>query len=124
MNPTLEKIRRAAIPVAWGALLAIMAATLLPIDVRPHVPGLGPNTERFLAYFTTGALLSLAYPRQRWLLLAGIVAFAIGLEWLQTLEATRHGAAHDALVKCAGAVIGAALPGAFEQMSRRPRQPA
>jgi len=124
LNPTLEKIRRTAIPIAWGALLAIMAATLLPVEARPHIPGLGPNAERFLAYFATAALLSLAYPRQRWLVLAGIVAFAIGLEWLQTLEATRHGGARDALVKCAGAIIGAALSSALDQMTRRPRQPA
>lgn len=124
MNPTLEKIRLAAILIGWGAVLAIMAATLLPIEARPHIPGFSPDAERFLAYFATGALLSLAYPRQRWLVLAGIVAFAIGLEWLQTLEATRHGVSRDALVKCAGAAIGAALSGALDQKARRPRQPA
>ena len=124
MNPTLEKIRLAAILIGWGTLLAIMAATLLPIEARPHIPGFGPNAERFLAYLALAALLSFAHPRQRWLVLAGIIAFAIGLEWLQTLEATRHGVSRDALVKCAGAIIGAALSGALDQMTRRPRQPA
>ena len=124
MSLTLDKMRAAAILIGWAALLAIMAATLLPIEARPHIPGLSPNAERFLAYFAAGALLSLAYPRQRWLVLAGIVAFALGLEWLQTLEQTRHGVARDAVVKCAGAIIGAALSGMLDYKARRSRRPA
>lgn len=124
MSLSLDKMRAAAILIGWGALLAIMAATLLPIDVRPHIPGLGPNAERFFAYLALAALLSFAYPRPRWLALGGIVALALGLEWLQTLETTRHGVPGDAVVKCAGAAFGAALSGALDQIGRRPRRPA
>ncbi len=124
MNLPLEKLRLVAAVIGWGALLAIVAATLLPIEARPHAAEIGANGERFLAYFAAGALLSFAHPRQRWLVLGGIVAFAIGLEWLQTWEETRHGRPHDALVKCAGAIIGGALPGLFDHMIRRSRRPA
>lgn len=123
MNAPLEKMRLAAIVIGWAALLLIMVATLSPIDARPHIPELGANGERFLAYFAAGALLSFAYPRQRWLVLGGIVALALGLEWLQTWEATRHGLPRDALVKCAGAVLGGTLAGLLELMLRR-RGPA
>ena len=123
MNRIVEKLRLAAILIGWAALVVILFATLSPIDERPHIAELGANGERFLAYFLSGALLTFAYPRQRWLVLGGIVALAMGLEWLQTWEATRHGMPRDALVKCAGAVTGGALTALFDLMMRR-RYPA
>lgn len=124
MNPPLEKLRLAAIVIGWAALVVIMLATLSPIDERPHIPGFSPNAERFLSYFAAGALLSFAYPRKRWLVLGGIVALAGGLEWLQTLESSRHGVPVDALVKCGGALLGGALAGLLDRMAVRLRGPA
>ncbi|MGO4174267.1 VanZ family protein [Bosea sp. TAF32] len=119
MNASLDKLRRAAVLIGWTALLVIIVSTLSPIDARPHLLNLGPDVERFLAYLAAGALLTFAYPRQRWLVLPGLVALAAGLEWLQTLEMTRHGLPHDALVKIMGAVIGSAMASSFEYMLRR-----
>lgn len=119
MNASLDKLRRAAIVIGWTALLVIIVSTLSPIDARPHLMNLGADAERFLAYLASGALLTFAYPRQRWLVLPGLVALAAGLEWLQTLEMTRHGLPHDALVKIMGALIGSAMASSFEYMLRR-----
>ena len=121
---SLEKLRRLAVFAGWAALLAILFSTLSPIDARPHIPLLGADVERFLAYFAAGATFAFAYPRQRWLVLAGIVALAAGLEWLQTLEATRHGLPHDAMVKMSGATLGSVLAAAFDAMAQRLRKPA
>lgn len=119
MNLTLEKLRRFAIIIGWVALAVIVGSTLSPIGARPHIPLFGADIERFLAFLAAGALLTFAYPRRRWLVLSAIVALAAGLEWLQTLEATRHGMPHDALVKIAGALAGAGLSRSFEGLFRR-----
>ena len=124
MNLSLEKLRRLAVLLGWAVLLVIIVATLVPIEGRPHVPMLGANAERFLSYFAAGAMLSFAYPRGRWLVLACIVGFAIGLEWLQTWEATRHGMPRDAMVKIAGAVLGGCSSAWFDLMIQRFRKPA
>ncbi len=121
---SLDKLRRLAVLAGWAALVAILLSTLSPIDARPHIPLLGADIERFLAYAAAGATLSFAYPRQRWLVLAGIVALAIGLEWLQTLEETRHGRPHDAVVKIVGATLGSVASSAFDTMTLRLRKPA
>lgn len=119
MNLSLDKLRRCAVAIGWVALLVIIGSTLSPIDARPHLPGFGADAERFLAYLAAGALLTFAYPRMRWWVLFGIIAMAAGLEWLQTLERSRHGMPHDALVKIAGAIAGAALAGVVERITRR-----
>lgn len=124
MTISLDKLRRFAAIAGWAALLTILFSTLSPISDRPHIPFLGADAERFLAFFAAGATFAFAYPRQRWLLLAGIVALAIGLEWLQTLEETRHGMPHDAMVKIAGATLGSILAAAFDTMAERLRKPA
>ena len=76
------------------------------------------------SYFAAGAALAFAYPRRRWLVLAGIIAFAIGLEWLQTWEATRHGLPRDAMVKIAGAALGSGFSVWFDLVMQRLRKPA
>lgn len=121
---SLDKLRRLAVIAGWAALFVIMFSTLSPIEERPHIPLLGADIERFLAYFVAGATLSFAYPRQRWFVLAGIVALAMGLEWLQTLEATRHGMPHDAIVKIVGASGGSIAAAALDTMAQRLRKPA
>lgn len=121
MSLSLDKLRRFAVFIGWAALLVTIGSTLSPIDVRPRVPDMSPDAERFLAYLVASSLLTFAYPRRRWLVLPGIVLLAVGLEWLQTLEASRHGLPQDALVKIAGAVAGAVLAGAFEYLNRRLR---
>jgi VanZ family protein len=121
---SLDRLRSLAGLAGWAALLTIMFSTLSPIEARPHLPLFSADVERFLAYCAAGATFSFAYPRRRWLVLAGIVGLAIGLEWLQTLEETRHGLPHDAIVKIAGAAFGSIAAAAFDAMMLRLRKPA
>ncbi len=100
----------------------ILFSTLSPIDIRPHIPEVGADFERFAAYLAAGGMLAFAYPRQRWAVLAGIVILALGLEWMQTWEATRHGRSHDAMIKIVGALAGGALASSFDYLVRRFRR--
>ncbi|MBS3848537.1 VanZ family protein [Devosia sp. BSSL-BM10] len=90
---------------AWTVLLAIAAATLSPIGLRPHLP-MGVDIERVLAFFVVGLLFALAYPRHIWFAALVVLLGAFGLELLQELRADRHGRVHDALIKSAGASMG------------------
>ncbi|WP_336814280.1 VanZ family protein [Bosea sp. MMO-172] len=121
---SLDTFRRLAGLAGWAALLTILFSTLSPIEARPHIPLFGADAERFLAYCAAAATFSFAYPRRRWLVLGGIVSLAIGLEWLQTLEKTRHGLPHDAMVKVAGAALGSIAAAALDAMALRLRKPA
>lgn len=121
---SLDKFRHLAGLAGCAAVLVILFSTLSPIEARPHIPLFGADVERFLAYGAAGATFSFAYPRQRWLVLAGIVALAIGLEWLQTLEESRHGLPHDAIVKIAGAALGSIAAATLDAMALRLRKPA
>uniref|UniRef100_A0A9E7ZW80 VanZ family protein n=1 Tax=Bosea sp. NBC_00436 TaxID=2969620 RepID=A0A9E7ZW80_9HYPH len=116
---SLDKLRHAALVLGWAAVAVIIFATLSPLELRPHVPGFRPDGERFLAYLAATALLMLAYPQRRLVVLGAIIAIALGLEWLQTLEATRHGRPHDAIVKVIGAMIGAGFALLCERILRR-----
>lgn len=120
----IDHLRRLAVFLGWGAIGLIIASTLSPIDLRPHLPGMGPDGERFLAFVAAGALLSFAYPARRWLVLTAIVIAGMGLEWVQTLEATRHGRPHDAAIKVVGALLGTGMALAFDWTVERLRRAA
>ena len=91
--------------LAWIALIAIAAATLSPIGLRPRLP-VSVDLERGVAFLLVGLLFALAYPRRIWLAIAVVIIGAFGLEWLQALRPDRHGRIDDALIKAFGAVIG------------------
>jgi VanZ family protein len=99
MTRTLFKV------LAWAALIAITAATLSPIGLRPRLP-VPVDLERSAAFLSLGLLFALAYPRRIWLALAIVLIGAFGLEWLQELRPDRHGRFDDALIKSLGAMIG------------------
>lgn len=122
MTDSFDQLRRFATVLGWGALLVILFATLSPLDLRPHIPELGADIERFLAYLAAGGLLAFAYPRQRWFVLGGMVVFALGLEWAQTWEATRHGRPHDVVVKVLGTLSGGGLAVSLDYLGRRLRR--
>jgi hypothetical protein len=106
MIPLAHVVRRGAALVGWGALLAAVCATLVPIASRPHIPDMGPDIERLAAFVVLGSAFSIAYPTRRVQVLGAIVAVAITLEVAQILSPSRHGRPHDALVKVAGGLIG------------------
>lgn len=92
---------------AWLLLGLCIAATVVPIGLRPHAM-LPPNADRALAFAAVGALFALAYPRQ-WLAIAiFLVGGAFAIESTQYLSPSRHPSFSDALVKSAGALVGIA----------------
>jgi VanZ family protein len=91
--------------LAWLALIAILAVTVGPIQLRP-VTGEPVDLERFFAFFIVGALFALAYPK-RWLaVLVLVVGSAALFELLQRIAPGRHGEIADFFIKAAGGFIG------------------
>lgn len=99
MTTTLFKI------LAWSALLAVAAATLSSIEMRPRL-AMPVDLERLAAFAIIGLLFALAYPRRIWIAVAIVAVGIFSLEWLQHVRPDRHGRAEDALVKAAGALAG------------------
>jgi len=110
-------IRTLARIAAWLLAGFIAFATLSPIGMRPESGG-PPSIERIAAYLLLGLGFCVGYPRRRWLVALGVVAFAAGLEAAQTLIPTRDGRLADALQKGLGALCGAALSVGFERLVR------
>jgi VanZ family protein len=104
--PPRTLLHHALKAAAWAALAGIVAMTLGPVGVRPHVWLGHPDLDRFLAYFALSFIFAWAYPEQR-LKVAGLVVLgAVGLEAFQLLTPDRHGHLSDLGIKLAGAVIG------------------
>ncbi|MEE7464141.1 hypothetical protein MFUR16E_24515 [Methylobacterium fujisawaense] len=91
---------------AWILVALIAAVTLVPIGLRPVVTA-NPGYERVAAYALAGLLMTVAYPRHWFWILAGSVVLAGGLEAGQTLTGTRHGRFDDFLIKAAAGLVGA-----------------
>lgn len=94
--------------LAWAILLAILAATISPIDDRPHVAS-GPALERIGAFVLLGLLFCLGYRRSWPLALIVVLVAAGGFEALQMLTPDRHDRLADALVKAAGGIGGVGI---------------
>lgn len=89
----------------WCFLAAILFMTVSPIGLRPHTI-VTPDVDRAAAFFLSGAIFAIAYPR-RWISLAlFIIAAAFAIEALQFLSPSRHARFNDAEFKAAGAVAG------------------
>jgi hypothetical protein len=95
------------IAVAGLGVLAVVFATLCPIELRPRLGP--PDLERFGAFFGLGLTASLAASRRPMLILAAVMLLAFGLEGAQLLIPGRDGRFADACVKAAGGVLGAHL---------------
>lgn len=98
--------RRLAAVAAWLSLILIAFATLSPIDVRPHVAGVG--FEHIAAFAITGVLFALAYPRHSLIVAMLVLGSAVVLELSQLLTPDRHARFSDLLIKLAGGSIGIA----------------
>jgi hypothetical protein len=91
--------------LATLGLMAIIFATLCPIELRPHLGS--PVEERFGAYFVLGMLATMAVPRQQTAVSLSLVAIAFALEAAQRLVPTRDAAVPDAVIKAFGGMLGA-----------------
>ena len=92
---------------AWLAALAIVVLSVVPGTMRPHVMG-NDYCEHFAAYFITGSLLAIGYPRPTQLMASGI-ALALcagGLELVQVWIPGRTASVADFAIGTLGACLG------------------
>ncbi len=97
---------------------AIAAATLCPIELRPHLGP--PNGERFVAFLVLGALMDAARPGRSPSTAAVVILLACALEAAQLLVPGRDARIFDAVVKACGGCIGVFLAAALRRVARRP----
>ena len=90
---------------AWLAILFILAVTVSPIELRPG-DLISTNIDRALAFFGTGLLFALAYPRRARTVTLALVAAAYLIEAFQLIQPTRHPELIDATIKAGGALLG------------------
>ncbi|MDK1383825.1 VanZ family protein [Sinorhizobium sp. 8-89] len=107
--------KRIASLLAWLLFAVIAYSTLSPIGMRPHI-GTWAHVERFGAFGLLGLLFAGAYPARLPLVVAIVLATAVGFELLQMLSMDRHARWEDFAVKLAGGGCGVAA-GRF--MARR-----
>jgi hypothetical protein len=94
--------------IAWLLLGLCIAATVVPIGLRPHM-ALPADADRALAFAVLGMAFGLAYPR-RWLTVClFLVLAAFSIESLQFLSPSRHPGLPDAIIKAVGALFGVAV---------------
>ena len=108
MRPNAPSFQTVLIVLAWLVLIGLAAATLVPLELRPH-SSLSPQVERFLAFALAGLCLALAYPRRPILIIVAIVVTAFGLEAAQYLAISRHPGVPDLFAKLAGGAAGLIL---------------
>ena len=90
---------------AWLLLVAVVAVTLVPADLRPTTP-LPLKVERALAFAILAFVFTAAYPRRWTLVLTLICVGAVVLELAQYLVPTRDPSVVDGFVKVLGAIAG------------------
>jgi hypothetical protein len=100
-----NKIRNVCAVAAWSLTLALVYATLCPIDLRPQ-SGFPAGWERLGAFALTGVLFGFAYPHYYLRTTFFMAVFIAALEFAQNFTHTRHGAVLDFVVKAFGAAMG------------------
>jgi VanZ family protein len=101
----------------WCALLMIIFLSVVPGNLRPHVIA-DKHIEHFAAYFITGCLSALAYPRPRQLFLSCplLSACAAILELVQLEIPGRTSSITDFTVSTCGACLGPLLTFILKQV--------
>jgi hypothetical protein len=98
-----QKILRLA---AWGAVVAIGALTLVPIEWRPQTGAPG-HLEQAAAYVVAATLFSLGYRRRSLIVIMALfLIYAASLEIAQHYVPSRHASVSDWIAKSFGALIG------------------
>ncbi|MEO5806769.1 VanZ family protein [Devosia sp.] len=92
----------------WLLLVAIIGATLSPIQLRPRTPE-PAQVERFLAYALLGLNFAVTFPKHWLFTLIGLPVLALALELGQLLTPDRHWGMADLIAKASGGVVGLAL---------------
>lgn len=103
----MKKLVMLARAAAWLAVLTIIALSVVPGSMRPHVLR-NDYAEHFVAYFITGSLFAIGYQRPMHLLSSGVLlAICAGsLEFVQLWIPGRTAGAGDFEISAIGAGVG------------------
>jgi VanZ family protein len=108
--------------VAWLLLVAIIAVTLVPADLRPTTP-LPLKVERALVFAILAFAFTFAYAKHWLFVLALICVGAVVLELAQYLVPTRDPSVVDAIVKVVGAIAGTVAARVMDPCLSKLRKP-
>ena len=117
---SLSLVQSFARLTGWLFVLALVALSVIPGDLRPHTP-LPGYSEHFAMYLGGCALLAVGYERR---IAGSVIALgfglgAVGLEIAQMLLPDRHPSLFDVLASTGGAFLGAGLARVFVLLWRR-----
>ena len=103
----MKKVMMRARVGAWLAVLSIIVLSVVPGDLRPQVLA-NDHQEHFLAYFISGSLLAVGYPRWIQVLGSGVllVLCTASLEFVQLWIPGRDASIGDLKASAIGAWIG------------------
>jgi VanZ family protein len=94
--------------LAWILVIGLIGISVVPAPLRPNT-GVWHDVEHFCAFLLVGVVWYLAYAHHLMLWLGSAVAFAAGIELIQTAAPGRHARlsdlAFDALGGCVGILI-------------------
>jgi VanZ like family len=91
-----------------GAVVAIGALSLVPIEWRPHIGAPG-QIEHLAAYVVAATVVSLSYPRRSLIIIVALFFYAACLEIAQLYAPGRHPAVSDWIAGSFGALIGVVI---------------
>ena len=114
--------------IALLSMLVVAGFILIPYEMLDFIPAtvgpLGPLPQvdfapiaRFGAFLVIGVLLTIAFPRSRWIILVVLIMSIAALEVVQSLSPGRHGRFDDFVLKAAGTIMGAALVGVGRRLA-------
>ena len=90
----------------WLCCAAVLALALLPPVSVPIIPSTGwDKSNHVLAFAVMAGLGFRAYPDRVWWVLAGLLAYGLGLEVAQSLTPTRQAEWADVLADVVGLVL-------------------
>lgn len=91
--------------IVWFIFIAIVMATIGPIELRPQTGG-APSVQQFSAFLIFSPTFAAAYPKHVWLELAFVLVAILVLEFLQNIVPGRHSRIADTQFKAAGTLLG------------------
>jgi len=111
------RLPRPFLLIPWGLAAFIAFSTLGPQHLRPHLPAqVGPQLERFGAYFLMALTFALTYPNRKGLIAVSGTVAAILLELGQGMVPGRDPGLPDVIAKGFGNLTGVAAEAVLEQV--------
>jgi VanZ family protein len=109
----------------WALLLGVAVLSLMPVAYLPaQVFNLWDKAQHALAFTALATAGLLAYPRQPWRVVIGLLAFGGAIELAQAATGWRYGEWSDWLADAVGLAAGSALAAQPRRLIAGPIVPA